>query len=80
MCSDLSEYYLYGHRSGDLFVLKVMIYLLSLHELMFYFIFVHNYILILDKEFNIDHFVCLISYTFYCLLFRSPLFEHGRCA
>jgi len=45
MCS---EYYVYGHRSGDLFVLKVMIYLLSLHEIMFYFLFVHNYILILD--------------------------------
>jgi hypothetical protein len=69
MCS---EYYVYGHRSGDLFVLKVMIYLLSLHEIMFYFLFVHNYILILDKTFNIDHFVCLISYTFHCLLFLSP--------
>jgi uncharacterized membrane protein YhaH (DUF805 family) len=52
-------------QSGDLFVLKVMIYLLSLHEIMFYFIFVHNYILILDKAFNIDHFVCLISQTSY---------------
>jgi hypothetical protein len=38
----------YGHLSGDLFVLNVMIYLLSLHEIMFYFLFVHNYILILD--------------------------------
>jgi hypothetical protein len=77
MCS---EYYVYGHRSGDLFVLKVMIYLLSLHEIMFYFIFVHNYILILDKSFNIDHFVCLISYMFQCLLFLSPFIELGRCA
>jgi hypothetical protein len=76
MCS---AYYVYGHRPGDLFVLKVMIYLLSLHEIMF-FIFVHNYILILDKAFNIDHFVCLISYTFHCLLFLSPFIELGRCA
>ena len=74
MCS---EYYVYGHRSGDLFVLKVMIYLLSLHEIMFYFIFVHNYILILDKAFNINHFVCLISYTFHCLLFLSPSLNSG---
>jgi hypothetical protein len=41
---------------------------------------VHNYILILDKAFNIDHFVCLISYTFHCLLFLSPFIELGRCA
>jgi hypothetical protein len=34
--------------------LIVMIYLLFLHEIMFYFIFVHNYIWILDKAFNID--------------------------
>jgi hypothetical protein len=77
MCT---EYYVYGHRSGELFVLKVMIYLLSLHEIMFYFIFVHNYILILVKAFNIDHVVCLISYTFHCLLFLSPFIELGRCA
>ena len=66
MCSDLSEYYVYGHRSGDLFVLKVMIYLLSLHEIMFYFIFVHNYIWILDKAFNID--LCLFNFV-HVLLF-----------
>ena len=63
MCS---EYYVYGHRSGDLFVLKVMIYLLSLHEIMFYFIFVHNYIWILDKAFNIDF--CLFNFV-HVLLF-----------
>jgi hypothetical protein len=47
--------------------LIVMFYLLSLHEIMFYFIFVHNYIWILDKAFNID-FCLLISYTYYCFL------------
>jgi hypothetical protein len=34
---------------------------------MFYFIFIHNYIWILDKAFNID-FCLLISYTYYFLV------------
>ena len=72
MCTDIGQ--------ETLFVLKVMIYLLSLHEIMFYFLSVHNYILILDEAFNIDHFVCLLLYTFCCLLFLSPLIELGRCA
>jgi hypothetical protein len=38
-----------------------MIYLLSLYEIMFYFIFVHNYIWILDKAFNIDF--CLFNFV-----------------
>ena len=38
-----------------------MFYLLSLHEIMFYFIFVHNYIWILDKAFNIDF--CLFNFV-----------------
>ena len=67
MCSDLREYYVYGHRSGDLFVLKVIIYLLSLHEIMFYFLFVHNYLLILEKAFNIRSF-CLFNFV-HVLLF-----------
>jgi hypothetical protein len=46
--------------------LIVMIYLLSLHEIMFYFIFVHNYIWILDKAFNIDF--CLFNFV-HVLLF-----------
>ena len=41
--------------------LIVMIYLLSLYEIMFYFIFVHNYIWILDKAFNIDF--CLFNFV-----------------
>ena len=59
---------MYGHRPGERFVLKMMIYLLSLHEIMFYFIFVPNYILILDKAFNIDHFVCLRFIVYYFLV------------
>jgi hypothetical protein len=43
-----------------------MIYLLSLNEIMFYFIFVHNYIWILDKAFNIDF--CLFNFV-HVLLF-----------
>jgi hypothetical protein len=30
--------------------------------------------------FLISIFVCLISHTYYCLLFLSPLIELGRCA
>jgi hypothetical protein len=41
--------------------LIVMIYLLSLYEIMFYFIFVNNYIWILDKAFNIDF--CLFNFV-----------------
>ena len=41
--------------------LIVMIYLLSLYEIMFYFIFVNNCIWILDKAFNIDF--CLFNFV-----------------
>jgi hypothetical protein len=41
--------------------LIVMIYLLSLYEIMLYFIFVHNCIWILDKAFNIDF--CLFNFV-----------------
>jgi hypothetical protein len=52
----------------------VMIYLLSLHEIMFYFIFVHNYIWILDKAFNIDF--CLFNFV-HVLLFTISYLVHS---
>jgi hypothetical protein len=51
--------------------LIVMIYLLSLHAIMFYFIFVHNYIWILDKAFNIDF--CLLTFVHVLLFTIFPL-------
>jgi hypothetical protein len=53
--------------------LIVMIYLLSLHEIMFYFIFVHNYIWLLDKAFNIDF--CLFNFV-HVLLFTITSNKH----
>jgi hypothetical protein len=50
-----------------------MIYLLSVHEIMFYFIFVYNYIWILDKAFNIDF--CLFNFV-HVLLFTISLSTH----
>jgi hypothetical protein len=58
----LSGHYIYSIKKQTSYVrrfLIVMIYLLFLHEIMFYFIFVHNYIWILDKAFNIDF--CLFN-------------------
>jgi hypothetical protein len=57
----------------------VMIYLLSLHKIMFYFIFVHNYIWILDKAFNIDF--CLLNFVhvlLYTIRQNSVWTMHGR--
>jgi hypothetical protein len=51
-----------------------MIYLLSLHEIMFYFIFVHNYIWILDKAFNIDF--CLFNFVHVLLFTRVNRSAH----
>jgi hypothetical protein len=51
-----------------------MNYLLSLHEIMFYFIFVHNYIWILDKAFNIDF--CLFNFI-HVLLFTISYLVHS---